>query len=173
VGSPIRAAFLTSRANWDNIFGKAAREVAGRVGLSLVGPPLDPPAGEAEYRRVFAAMVEQRPDALLVDDTAENLSHRRLIADLAQGHRLPALYPLREYVNAGGTAAYAPDLLDLGRQAAIMVDAILRGEKPGDVRVYQPTRFLLIISRKSARKIGLDIPPALLTAADDIIESAP
>jgi putative tryptophan/tyrosine transport system substrate-binding protein len=168
-----KVALLTSRENWENDLGAAMRVAAGRIGLSLVGPPLDLPVGEAEYRRVFSAMAEQRPDALLVDDTAENLSHRRLIADLAQGHRLPALYPLREYVNAGGTAAYAPDLLDFGRQAAVMVDAILRGEKPDDVRVYQPTRFLLIVNRKSAREIGLEFPPAFLALADDLIEAAP
>lgn len=168
-----KVAFLTSRENWDNIFGKAAREVAGRAGLSLVGPPLDPPIGEAEYRRVFAAMAEQRPDALLVSEAAENLSHRRLIADLAREHRLPALYPLREYVDTGGTAAYLPDLLDFSRHAAAMIDTILQGRKPGDTPIYQPTRFQLIVNRKSAREIGLDIPPAFLALADELIESAP
>src|SRR5215207_6369464 len=97
---------------------------AGQLGLSLVGPPLDTPIGEAEYRRVFAAMTEQRPDALLVSDYSENMAHRHLIADLARMHRLPAVYPFRPFAEAGGLIAYAPDTLDLQRHAARMIDAI-------------------------------------------------
>jgi len=92
VPSAKTVAFLTPRDGWDNILGKAAKEAAVRAGLSLVGPPLDTPIGEAEYRRVFAAMMEQRPDALLVSDYGENMTHRRLIADLARVHRLPAVF---------------------------------------------------------------------------------
>jgi putative tryptophan/tyrosine transport system substrate-binding protein len=76
-------------------------------------------------------------------------------------------------LNAGGAAAYAPDLLDFSRHAAAMINAMLRGEKPGDVPFYQPTRFQLIVNRKSAREIGFEIPPAFLARADELIESAP
>src|SRR5918993_2126758 len=168
-----KVAFLTPRDGWDNIFGKAAKEAAGQLGLSLVGPPLDTPIGEAEYRRVFAAMAEQRPDALLVSDYSENMAHRHLIADLARMHRLPAVYPFRDFAEDGGLIAYAPDTLDLQRHAARMIDTILRGGKAGDIPFYQPTRFQMAINLKSARDIGLDIPPALLTAADEVIESTP
>ena len=168
-----KVAFLTPRDGWDNIFGKAAKEAAGQLGLSLVGPPLDTPIGEAEYRRVFAAMAEQRPDALLVSDYNENLVHRHLIADLARMHRLPALYPFRSFAEDGGLIAYAPDLIDLQRHAATMIGTILRGGKAGDIPFYQPTRFQMVINLKSARDIGLDIPSALLVAADEVIEAAP
>ena len=168
-----KVAFLTPRDGWDNILGKAAKEAAGQLGLSLVGPPLDTPVGEAEYRRVFAAMAEQRPDALLVSDYNENLVHRHLIADLARMHRLPALYPFRSFAEDGGLIAYAPDLIDLQRHAARMIDTILRGGKAGDIPFYQPTRFQMVINLKSARDIGLDIPSALLVAADEVIEAAP
>jgi putative tryptophan/tyrosine transport system substrate-binding protein len=173
VPSAKTVAFLTPRDGWDNLFGKAAREAAGQQGLSLIGPPLDTPIGEAEYRRVFAAMMEQRPDALLVSDYNENMTHRRLIADLARVHRLPAVYPFRSFAEDGGLMAYAPDLLDLQRHAAAMIDTILRGGQPADIPFYQPTRFQMFINLKSARDIGLDVPPALLTTADEVIESAP
>jgi putative ABC transport system substrate-binding protein len=173
VPSAKTVAFLTPRDGWDNLFGKAAKEAARQQGLSLVGPPLDSPIGEAEYRRVFAAMIEQRPDALLVSDYGENMTHRRLIADLARVHRLPAVYPFRSFAEDGGLMAYAPDFLDLQRHAARMIDTILQGGKAGDIPFYQPTRFQLFINLKSARDIGLDVPPALLTMADEVIGSAP
>jgi putative ABC transport system substrate-binding protein len=173
VPSAKTVAFLTPRDGWDNIFGKAAREAAGRLGLSLVGPPLNSPIGEAEYRRVFAAMIEQQPDALLVSDYGENMTHRRLIADLARVHRLPAVYPFRAFAEDGGLLAYAPDFLDLQRHAARIIDTILRGGNAGDIPFYQPTRFQLFINLKSARDIGLDVPPALLTMADEVIDATP
>ena len=173
VPSAKTVAFLTPRDGWDNILGKAAKEAAARAGLSLVGPPLDTPIGEAEYRRVFTAMMEQRPDALLVSDYNENMTHRRLIADLARMHRLPAVYPFRAFAEDGGLLAYAPDFLDLQRHAATMIDTILRGGKAGDIPFYLPTRFQMFINVKSARDIGLDVPPALLTMADEVIDAAP
>ncbi|MGF9760383.1 ABC transporter substrate-binding protein [Microvirga sp. 0TCS3.31] len=172
VPSAKTVAFLTPRDGWDNILGRAAKEAAVRAGLSLVGPPLDTPIGEAEYRRVFAAMMEQRPDALLVSDYGENMTHRRLIADLARVHRLPAVYPFRSFAEDGGLLAYAPDFLDLQRHAATMIDTILKGGKAGEIPFYQPTRFQMFINLNSARDIGLDVPPALLTMADEVIESA-
>jgi putative ABC transport system substrate-binding protein len=165
-----RVAFLTPRDGWDNLFGSAAREAATKLGLSLVGPPLDSPIGEAEYRRVFAAMAEQRPDALLVSDYNENMTHRQLITELARVHRVPAVYPFPDFVGVGGLATYGPDWLDLDRRVAAMIDTILKGGNPGEIPFYQPTRFQLIINLKSAREIGLAIPPALLARAEEVIE---
>ena len=164
---------LTPRHGWESIFGAAAKEAAAKLGLSLLGPPLDSPIGEAEYRRVVAAMAEQRPDALLVSDYGENMRHRQLIAELARVHRLPAVYPLQHYAAVGGMVTYGPDDDDLDLRLAAIVDAILQGGKPGDIPFYQPTRYQLFINLKSAHDIGLDIPSALLTAADKIIEPAP
>jgi putative ABC transport system substrate-binding protein len=85
-------------------------------------------------------------------------------------YHLPALYPFRAYVEAGGLAAFAAENADLQRHAARTTDAILRGANPGDIPFYQPTRFELIINLKSARDIGREIPPALLAIADEVIE---
>jgi putative ABC transport system substrate-binding protein len=168
-----KVAFLTPRHGWESIFGVAAREAAGKIGLSLVGPPLDSPIGEAEYRRVLAVMAEQRPDALLVSEYGENMRHRQLIVELARVHRLPALYPFRPFAAAGGMVIYGPDDHDLEHRLAAAIDTILQGGNPGDIPFYQPTRYQLIINLKSARDIGLDIPAALLAAADEVVESLP
>jgi putative ABC transport system substrate-binding protein len=168
-----KVALLTPRHGWESIFGTAAKEAAGKIGLSLIGPPLDSPINEAEYRRVFAAMAELQPDAVLVSDYNENMIHRKLIADLAREHRLPALYPFRDFIDAGGLAAYGPDWPELDRRLAAIIDTILRGGRPGDIPFYQPTRFQLIVNLKSARDIGLDLPPALLATADEVIEPLP
>ena len=167
-----KVAYLTPRDGWENIFGAAVREAAGRLGLDLIGAPLEIPISEAEYHRVFAALAEQRPDAILVSDYNENMSHRHLIVELARVHRLPALYPFREFIEAGGMVAYAPDLSDMVRHFASAVDAILRGTNPGDIPFYQPTRFLLTVNLKSASEIGIEISPALLSSVDEVIEQS-
>jgi putative ABC transport system substrate-binding protein len=95
--------------------------------------------------------------------------HRRLV-DLAAKHRLPAVYTVKEYVDAGGLVSYGPNLADLFRRAATYVDRILKGAKPGDLPVEQPTKFELVINLKTARTLGLTIPPSVLSRADQIIE---
>ena len=168
-----KVAFLTPRHGWESTFGAAAKEAAGKLGFSLLGPPLDSPIGEAEYRRVIAAMAEQGPDALLVSEYGENMRHRQLIAGLARVHRLPAVYPFQHYAAVGGMVTYGPDDHDLDLRLAAIVDAILQGGKPGEIPFYRPTRYQLLINLKSARDIGFDIPSALLTAADKVTESEP
>jgi putative ABC transport system substrate-binding protein len=96
--------------------------------------------------------------------------HRNLIVTLAARHKLPAVYPTRYYVAAGGLISYGPDLLDQYRRAASYVDRILKGEKPADLAVQAPTKFELLINLKTAKALGLVMPPAVLGRADEIIE---
>jgi putative tryptophan/tyrosine transport system substrate-binding protein len=165
-----KAAFLGSRAAWDGPYGAALREAAQGVGISLVGAPLAAPFQEADYRRVLAAAVQEGSEALVVSDLVHNFANRRLIVQLAKEGRLPAIYPWRGAVETGGLMAYFFEATDLYRQVAAQLDLILKGAKPGEVPIWQPTRFLLSINLKAAKALGLTIPPSLLALADEVIE---
>src|SRR5262249_43663746 len=97
-------------------------------------------------------------------------SHRQRLVDLAAKNRLPAVYTFSGYVEAGGLMSYGPDLNDLARRTATYVDKILKGAKPGDLPIEQPTKFDLVINPKTARPLGLTTPPSLLQRADQVIE---
>jgi putative ABC transport system substrate-binding protein len=103
-------------------------------------------------------------------DTPLFVTHRARLADAVAGSRLPAIYPQRLYVEAGGLMSYGPKPLDLWRRAAAYVDKILKGAKPGDLPVEQPTTFELVINNRTAKAIGLKIPPSLVARADQIVE---
>jgi putative ABC transport system substrate-binding protein len=115
-------------------------------------------------------MTSEQAGAVIVLVDAMLQNNRARITDLAARHRLPAVYGLSEYAEAGGLLAYGPHRLDLFRRAATYVDRILKGAKPGDLPVEQPTRFELVINRKAAKALGLTIPPAMLLRADQVIE---
>jgi len=126
--------------------------------------------GPNEFDGAFAAMATERVGALLVvADSMFNL-HRTRLADLAARSRLPAAYGLRENVEAGGLMSYGPSVRDLFRRAATYVDKVLKGAKPGDLPVEQPTKFELVINLKTAKALGLTIPPSLLSRADEVIQ---
>ena len=97
-------------------------------------------------------------------------SERNRLVHLAAKNRLPVVYPQREFVDAGGLISYGPDLADLFRRAATYVDKILKGAKPADLPVEQPTKFELVINLKTAKTLGLTIPPSLLQRADQVIQ---
>ena len=165
-----KVGYLASRWNWESPIAIAAlQEAAKRMGISLIGPPLEG-TEEQEYRRVFEALTRSQPGALIVSDSAENLTYRRIIIELAAKSGLPALYPYREQAEAGGLMAYAPDLLDLYRRAANNVRDILNGAKPSDIPVYLASKFELVINLKTAKALGLPISPSLLVRADEVIE---
>ena len=123
-----------------------------------------------EIDSAFAAMTKERAGALVVLSDAILLNQRRQIAELAAKSRLPAVYTLREHAEAGGLMAYGANPLDLERRAATYVDKILKGAKPGDLPVEQSTKFELLINLKTAKALGLTIPPSLLQRADQVIE---
>ena len=123
-----------------------------------------------EFDGAFVAMAKERVGALLVLSDAVFSSHRTRLADLAARSRLPAAYGVRESVEAGGLMSYGPSILDSHRRAATYVDQILKGTKPAELPVEQPTRFELVINLKTAKALGLDVPPTLLAHADEVIE---
>jgi ABC-type uncharacterized transport system substrate-binding protein len=126
--------------------------------------------GPADFDRAFSDMTRARADALTVLPSPMFINERRRLVDLAAKNRLPAVYPWREGVDAGGLMAYGPSVSDLFRRAATYVDKILKGAKPGDLPVEQPTKFELIINLKTAKALGLTIPPSVLRRADEVIE---
>jgi putative tryptophan/tyrosine transport system substrate-binding protein len=124
----------------------------------------------AEIERALEVFVDKSNAGLIVLANPVTIHHRELISSLAVQHRLPSVYPYRLYVTSGGLASYGPDLVDLYRSGASYVDRILRGEKPGDLPIQQPAKFELVINLKTAKALGLTVPPSLLSRADEVIE---
>ena len=165
-----RMAWLVPRRAWVNSIRGVIREAAQAAGITLIDSVVEAPAEEAEYRRLFTAMARDRVDSLLASAAAENLEHRRIIADLAAESRLPTIFPYRENVEAGGLMAYAIDLADMFRGAAGYIDRILKGDKPGELPFQQAAKFELVINLKTAKALGITIPESVLSRADEIIE---
>ena len=123
-----------------------------------------------EFERAFDAMTREHADGLLVLSDTFTTFYRARLAELAAKHRLPAIYGHDQYTEAGGLMSYGPSLSDAYGRAASFVDKILKGTKPADLPVEQPTKFELIINLKTAKTLGLEIPPTLLARADEVIE---
>ncbi len=126
--------------------------------------------GPADIDRAFSDMTKARAGALTLWSTPMFFNERRRLVDLAAKNRLSAVYPWREFVDAGGLMAYGPNFADIFRRAASYVDKILKGAKPADLPVEQPTKFELMINLKTAKALGLTIPPSLLGRADEVIQ---
>jgi len=166
--------FLASRKVWEwleGAYGAAMREAARRVKISLIGPPLEYPLDATEYRRVIAAMAQAGAQALIVHVTVpQNYENRRLIIELAEKGRLPAIFPFLEAVKLGGLMACAGDEVELARQNANQIAQILRGTSPGDIPFYQPTKIVLAINLKTAKALGIELRTSLVARADEVIE---
>jgi putative ABC transport system substrate-binding protein len=144
----------------------AIQAAAPALGVEL--RPLDV-RDEGEIERALA-LFAQSPNSGLIATGSQATSHRDLIIALAARHRLPAVYPFHIFATAGGLVSYGPVLLDEFRRAAGYVDRILKGEKPADMPVQASTKYELVINLKTAKALGLTIPPSLLARADEVIE---
>jgi putative ABC transport system substrate-binding protein len=145
----------------------AIQAVAPSLGVEL--RPLEV-SDTAEIEPALAAFARPGNSGLIVTASPLSLVHRELIITLAMRHKLTAVYPFRAFVTGGGLICYGPDLIDGYRRAAGYVDRILKGAKPADLPVQAPTKYELVINLKTAKALGLDVPPTLLARADEVIE---
>jgi putative ABC transport system substrate-binding protein len=164
-----KVAVLATPTAWESGDGKGLRQTSQRLEISLIAKLLQA-ATPPEYQRAFAEIAQEQPDAICISAAGELLPYRQLIVELVENSRLPAIYPWRDYVEVGGLMAYAGDWGELGRRVADDVHEILNGAKPGDIPIYQPTKFEFLINLKAAKAIGLTISPSLLALADEVIE---
>lgn len=168
-----RIGCLTIARLWNeagaDMFGPL-RQAVSEAGASLIPAIIDPPYGEDAYRAGFAAMAEQRVEALIVTPAISNWAHQRLIAELAAHARLPAIYPERTFVDAGGLMSYGGKQFEYNRRAGDDDAQILGGATPADIPFYQANRFELVINMKAAKALGVTIPAMLQAGADDLIE---
>ncbi len=157
-----RRRFLRSRASFRQTEA-AARTLGVQVhSLDVRGPD--------DFENVLPAAISSGAGALIVVDDPLTVSYRVRIASFAARNRLPSMYGFREFAEAGGLMAFGANLADLYSRAPIYVDKILKGAKPADLPVEQPTKFDLVINLKTAKALGLTIPPSLLARADQVIE---
>ena len=163
-----RVAVLWNPANPGTTYYYEATEMAGRAMNVTLGPVVEVRRGE-ELENAFATIANSRPDALAVLADRALLTHRRRIVEFAAARRLPGMYPYGEYVDAGGLMSYAPSNTELFRGAATYVDKIIKGAKPGNLPVQEPTKFELVINLKTAKTLGLTFPQSLLLGADRLI----
>ena len=163
-----RVAVLANPANPGNVL--AVRDVKAAARSSGVQLQILEARGPGDLDGVFAAMAKERVEALLVLADSMLTLHRARIADFAAKNRLPSMHGLREEVEAGGLMSYGPTLVANFRRAATYVDKILKGAKPADLPIEQPTTFELVINLKTAKALGLTVPQSLLVRADEIIQ---
>jgi putative ABC transport system substrate-binding protein len=158
-------AFFNERTNQEMLKEIEAAALTLGVKVQFVGV-----ADPGEFDHAFSAIARGRADALFVFPGGMLYSERGRIVTLATKHRLPSIYGAKEYVELGGLISYGASINDLARRGAGFVDKILKGAKPGDLPIEQPTTFELVINLKTAKALGLTIPPSLLGRADEIIE---
>ena len=162
IGALVNPTYPGVESQWKDM-KEAARKFGQQVHVVNV-------SSEGDFDGAFAALIQLKAGALLVIPDALFLSHRDQIVALAARHKIPTFYSQRDFVLAGGLMSYAANLGDGYRQAGIYVGRILKGAKPGDLPVVQPTKFDLFINLNTAKALGLEIPPALLARADEVIE---
>jgi putative ABC transport system substrate-binding protein len=162
-----RVAYLFNPNTAPLFYAKAVETAAASVSVK----PFAAEVHDAdEMERVIEQFARESDGALLVLPDLFTATNRQSIVAIAAHHRLPAVYPARYFVASGGLMSYGIELLETYRQAASYVDRILKGEKPADLPVQQPTKYETVINLKTARALGLEVPPTLLARADEVIE---
>jgi putative ABC transport system substrate-binding protein len=161
------AILMNPRNDSHAVFAAELEGAARTIGVQLQAVGAGSPS---QLEDAFAAMAKQRATALLVLSDAMFLGERRWIISRAQLGALPAMYSQREFVDDGGLVSYGPSLIDMSRRGARQVDKILRGAKPSDIPVEQPTKFEFIVNMKMAKALGLTVSQALLLTADEVIQ---
>lgn len=161
-----RVAYLGTSADWTSESGQSTRAAALVLGLTLFLAE----HGHNDYSGAFRAIASAHTDAVITSVTPHHLTHRRLIAEFALKNKLPTISHYSELVEAGGLLSYGANIEDNYRRAAIYVDKILKGAKPADLPVEQPTKFDLVVNLKTAKALGLKIPESILFRADRVIE---
>jgi putative ABC transport system substrate-binding protein len=164
----VRVAVLWNSANRDNASQLREAEAAAKAMGVQIRPIGVKDSGD--FDEAFASVQRERADALYALGDSLVSSNRKRIADFATKNRLPAMFTTKQSVEAGGLVSYGTSFFDLFHRSAVYVDKILKGTKPGDLPVEQPTKFDLVINLKTAKAIGLKIPPPLLQRADQVIE---
>ena len=146
---------------------KTVDAVGQRLGVRLIKAPAQ---ASEDFNGAFALMARERAEALLVVASPLFITHRESLAELARKYRLPAMYGSKENVQAGGLISYSADLTDLHRRAAAYIDKILKGAKPDQLPVEQASKYEMVINLKTAKELGLTVPPTLISRADEVIE---
>jgi putative tryptophan/tyrosine transport system substrate-binding protein len=167
-----RAARFAALADFANNPTTESSVTALRAAGSTIGRQVEVfyASSNREIETAFARLVQERVDALLIVPLAFFGNRRVQLVTLAVHHRVPAIYFQRAFVEAGGLMSYGTSLSDRDRHAGIYVGRILKGEKPGDLPVVQPTKFELVINLQAARLLGIEVPASLLALADEVIE---
>jgi putative ABC transport system substrate-binding protein len=161
-----RVAYLGLKLDWESPAAISVRSAAARLGITL----LHAEHTSSNCDDAFGFITREQMHGLFVARNPWNFSNRRAITGFAMERRMPAVYPTREFAEVAGLISYGPSLFDLYRRAAGHVDKILKDANPAELPVEQPTKFELVINFKTARALGLTIPPALLALADEVIE---
>ena len=161
-----RVAYIGTKALWESLGAQALRRAASAFGVELIHVEHTP----TDYTSAFATIERQRPDAVFASFSAETFANRRAIGEFSLKARLAGMFPYSEISEAGGLMSYGMSVPDLFRRSAHYVDKLLKGAKPADLPIERPTKFDLVINRRTASELGLSIPRLVLLRADRVIE---